>query len=158
MELVEQEVSDGIAVLALNRPDRRNALSGALVEALIDALRVRGADPAVRVVILTGRGPAFCAGGDLADGMAGDGFIHGVIKDFDNQMLQGTVVGSPDIHAGTAADRFQAFQNLDIGGGVGIMFRHRAFFGREQIRHAADYATLPLANKRARRQSIRYVE
>lgn len=73
MDLVLREASDGIAVLTLNRSERRNALSGALVEAIFEALRACEADRDVRVVILTGSGKAFCAGGDLADGMSGGG-------------------------------------------------------------------------------------
>lgn len=73
--LVEQEGAGGVVVLALNRPERRNALSSGLVDALLAALGACDADPQVRAVVLTGRGPAFCAGGDLADGMGGDGFL-----------------------------------------------------------------------------------
>jgi methylglutaconyl-CoA hydratase len=53
------------AVVALNRPDRRNALSRDLIAALADAFRRAAADPAARCVVLTGTGPAFCAGMDL---------------------------------------------------------------------------------------------
>ncbi|MBA4063527.1 MAG: enoyl-CoA hydratase [Isosphaera sp.] len=62
------------AVLALNRPDRRNALSRDLIAALADAFRRAAADPAARCVILTGTGPAFCAGMDLDElrGTLGD--------------------------------------------------------------------------------------
>lgn len=60
---------DGVATLALNRPDVLNALSGALIEALLDALaRVRD-DDSVRVLLLGARGRAFCAGADLRDPM-----------------------------------------------------------------------------------------
>ena len=78
MALVERESGpEGVRVLALNRPDRRNALSGALVQAIRDELRQAAVDDDVRVVVLTGRGKAFCAGGDLADGMqaGGGGFL-----------------------------------------------------------------------------------
>jgi enoyl-CoA hydratase len=78
MSLLLREDRDGIAVLTLNRPDRRNALSSALVEALIEGLAAVGADPSVRVAVLTGSGAVFCAGGDLADGMmANDGLLAG---------------------------------------------------------------------------------
>lgn len=70
MDLVERQRDDGVLLLALNRPERRNALSGALVEALRDALAEANRDDEVRAVVITGRGKAFCAGGDLADGMA----------------------------------------------------------------------------------------
>lgn len=74
--LVERTVADGVATLVLSRPERRNALSNALIDALIDALDDVAADPDVRVVVLTGAGVAFCAGGDLADGLgANRGFL-----------------------------------------------------------------------------------
>ncbi len=57
----------GIAVLTLNRPRQYNALSGELLLALEGALSSVAADEAVRVVILTGAGPAFCAGHDLKE-------------------------------------------------------------------------------------------
>jgi methylglutaconyl-CoA hydratase len=55
------------AVLTLNRPDRRNAISRDLIAALGDAVAAAAADPAVRCVVLTGTGAAFCAGMDLAE-------------------------------------------------------------------------------------------
>ncbi len=62
---------DGIATLTMNRPEARNALSGEMLEALSEAaLRLAG-DPKVRVVVLTGTGNAFCAGGDVK-GFAAD--------------------------------------------------------------------------------------
>ncbi|MCJ2017341.1 enoyl-CoA hydratase [Methylobacterium sp. E-065] len=59
--------SDGVATLTMNRPQARNALSMALMAALQDALDAIRVDPAVRVVILQGAGPAFCAGHDLKE-------------------------------------------------------------------------------------------
>jgi 2-(1,2-epoxy-1,2-dihydrophenyl)acetyl-CoA isomerase len=56
---------DGIATLVMNRPDRLNALNNELSIALNDALRRIAADESVRVVVITGAGRAFCAGGDL---------------------------------------------------------------------------------------------
>jgi enoyl-CoA hydratase/carnithine racemase len=58
---------DGVATLTLNRPKARNALSMALMGDLQLALSALAADPAVRVVILAGSGPAFCAGHDLKE-------------------------------------------------------------------------------------------
>lgn len=55
------------AVITLNRPDQRNALSRALIAAISDAFHKASEDPAVRCVILTGNGPAFCAGMDLEE-------------------------------------------------------------------------------------------
>lgn len=71
------EVADGVARLTLNRPERRNALSWSL----IDALRARVAeardDPAVRALVLTGAGErAFCAGADLTGMRADAGYAE----------------------------------------------------------------------------------
>jgi 2-(1,2-epoxy-1,2-dihydrophenyl)acetyl-CoA isomerase len=60
-----ESVKDGVAVLTMNRPDRLNALSGAMLEALAEALTRLGEDAEVGVVVLTGAGRAFCAGGDV---------------------------------------------------------------------------------------------
>jgi enoyl-CoA hydratase/carnithine racemase len=58
---------DGIATLTLNRPDQRNALSLGLMTALEGQLDGIAQDPSIRVVIIAGAGPAFCAGHDLRE-------------------------------------------------------------------------------------------
>jgi len=63
-DLLEQ-VKDGVAVLTLNRPDRLNAMSRPMLDALLEALPRLAEDPAVGVVVLTGAGRGFCAGGDV---------------------------------------------------------------------------------------------
>ena len=55
----------GVATLTLNRPDKHNALSAQMLAELTQAAADLGADAAVRVVVLTGAGKSFCAGGDL---------------------------------------------------------------------------------------------
>ncbi len=64
-DLVQYTHRGPAAVVTINRPDKRNALSRALIAALTDAFRRTADDPAARCVILTGSGPAFCAGMDL---------------------------------------------------------------------------------------------
>lgn len=59
------EKSAGIATVTLNRPAAMNALDRRMVDQLADALRDAGSDDAVRVIVLTGSGRAFSAGGDL---------------------------------------------------------------------------------------------
>ncbi|GAC1633563.1 MAG: enoyl-CoA hydratase [Candidatus Acidiferrum sp.] len=61
-----ESVQGGIALLVMNRPDRMNALNNDLATALNGTLKRIAADDAVRVVVITGAGRAFCAGGDLA--------------------------------------------------------------------------------------------
>ncbi len=63
----------GVAWLTLNRPAARNALSVALMSALEGALAAIADDPAVRVVVIAGAGPAFCAGHDLREMRANPG-------------------------------------------------------------------------------------
>ncbi|MEE9388954.1 MAG: crotonase/enoyl-CoA hydratase family protein [Paracoccaceae bacterium] len=55
----------GVATLTLNRPEKHNAMSGDMIADLADAAAQLGSDPSVRVVVLTGAGTSFCAGGDL---------------------------------------------------------------------------------------------
>jgi enoyl-CoA hydratase/carnithine racemase len=59
--------ADGVAWLTLNRPSARNALSLGLMEALVAELAAIDADPSVKVVVIAGAGPAFCAGHDLRE-------------------------------------------------------------------------------------------
>src|SRR5215470_6290224 len=66
-----ERVQDGVAFLAMNRPEKLNALNNELATALNQAFERIGKDDSVRVVVLTGAGRAFCAGGDL--GMIGKG-------------------------------------------------------------------------------------
>jgi len=63
--IILEQRYEGIAVLVMNRPDRLNALNNELASALNDALGRIAKDPNVNVVVITGAGRAFCAGGDL---------------------------------------------------------------------------------------------
>jgi 2-(1,2-epoxy-1,2-dihydrophenyl)acetyl-CoA isomerase len=63
-ELLET-VEGGVATLTMNRPDSRNALSRQMMVKLTESLQRLALDPAVRVVVLTGAGRAFCSGGDV---------------------------------------------------------------------------------------------
>lgn len=63
---IEWRFAEGIAEITLNRPENANALNAQMADELFDA-SCRCADPAVKAVILTGRGKMFCAGGDLQD-------------------------------------------------------------------------------------------
>ena len=65
--LVVRTNDDGLCTLTLNRPAARNALSQAMIDALISELDAIEADTSVRVIILAGAGPAFCAGHDLKE-------------------------------------------------------------------------------------------
>ena len=84
-EDLRAEIDDGVAVITMNRPDRRNAFSHAMVSALGAVLAQVEADDAVGCVVLTGAGGAFSAGGDVKNmaaappadsGMSLDARIH----------------------------------------------------------------------------------
>jgi len=66
-DTVRCDRGDAIATITLNRPAARNALTAEMKDGLLAALRECGADQAVRAVILTGAGQAFCAGQDLRE-------------------------------------------------------------------------------------------
>ncbi len=65
MSFVLVDVTDSLATVTLNRPEKMNALTRELCDELIAALRSLSARPDVRAIILTGAGRAFCAGADL---------------------------------------------------------------------------------------------
>jgi methylglutaconyl-CoA hydratase len=67
---IERADHGPVVVLTLNRPDRRNALSRPLIDALSDALDRLAVEPGPRAVVLTGAGPAFCAGMDLKEALS----------------------------------------------------------------------------------------
>jgi methylglutaconyl-CoA hydratase len=73
---IELQIDDGVAVLMLNRPELHNAFNETMIAELTQAFAALDADPAVRVLILGGRGKSFCAGGDLnwMKQMSGYGF------------------------------------------------------------------------------------
>ena len=60
-----ETTDNGIATLTMNRPESRNAMSRAMVEAMHGALTRLATDPSVRLIVLTGTGRAFCSGGDV---------------------------------------------------------------------------------------------
>ncbi len=78
-------IENGVAVITLNRPEARNAMSGEMNAALQKCLADFELDPAVKCIVLTGAGKGFCAGGDVkgmasaGDGTVGDRTIDGAI-------------------------------------------------------------------------------
>ncbi|WP_019629546.1 crotonase/enoyl-CoA hydratase family protein [Actinomadura atramentaria] len=120
---IEYEVRDGVATLTLNRPDRMNAYTNTMRAETLDAFDRIDADDAVRAVVVTGAGRAFCAGADLAAG--GDTFN----KDKSQDMFAGRDVledGTPRDGGGTVALRIArclkpvigAFNGAAVGVGV----------------------------------------
>ena len=74
MSVLLYEVKELIATVTINRPERRNALSGEVIDLMHEKLNEAEADPNVRVLIITGAGDkAFCAGADLGGGVGKSG-------------------------------------------------------------------------------------
>ena len=69
MTLIETEHKGAVLEIAINRPEKKNALTAEMYTALADAVDQGESDPAVRVILLYGKGEAFTAGNDLADFM-----------------------------------------------------------------------------------------
>jgi len=69
LSTLDIKVDGAVARVTLNRPDKRNAINDEMRAELTDAFARFDADPAARVVVVTGAGPAFCAGGDLSAAM-----------------------------------------------------------------------------------------
>lgn len=65
-ELIELNVTHGIATLTLNRPEKRNAMSDGMRTEFIAALEHVSAEKSIRALVLTGNGKGFCAGGDIS--------------------------------------------------------------------------------------------
>lgn len=66
MEFVKLTQENGIGILTLNRPDKRNAMHGSMIEEILKGLHLLAQDDSVRLVIVNGNGENFCAGGDIA--------------------------------------------------------------------------------------------
>src|ERR1700736_1684201 len=63
--MINLSIENGIATITLNRPEKLNAFAGTMRDDLLRALRQTADDSACRVVVITGAGRAFCAGGDV---------------------------------------------------------------------------------------------
>src|SRR5882757_11042030 len=72
-QVVRYEVSDRIARITLNRPERGNGITPALVCELAECVERADLDPAVHVLLLAGNGPGFCGGYDLVESAEGMG-------------------------------------------------------------------------------------
>ena len=112
-----------LATLTLNRPDRLNAITGPMLAALSEALLDADADPAVRVVLLTGAGKGFCSGLDLKEAAAGQGIgggVGGAIQRFDLRNAPPTVLHNLDKPTICALNGAAAGYGMDLALGCDI--------------------------------------
>ena len=80
-DVLIETVSKGVATLTMNRPDRRNALSGEMMAGFLEALPRLAAEPDVGVVVITGAGKTFCAGGDVKAMAEGTEFKENTLEE-----------------------------------------------------------------------------
>lgn len=104
MSELTTDIRDGVCWLRINRPDRRNAWNAAVGAQMTEALHHAEHDPAVRCVVLTGAGNAFCSGVDLRDGFdrtpSGDPDLYGMHqRDFAPTILRLRTLPLPVITA-----------------------------------------------------------
>ncbi|MCA3435836.1 MAG: crotonase/enoyl-CoA hydratase family protein [Rhodobacter sp.] len=106
----------GVARLTLNRPDKHNALNALMIGELTRAAAELAADPAVRVVVLTGAGASFCAGGDL-------GWMRGQMAADDATRAVGARALAQMLRALNELPQplIGRVQGQAFGGGVGMM-------------------------------------
>ncbi|MEH0059441.1 enoyl-CoA hydratase-related protein [Auritidibacter ignavus] len=81
------DIRDGVGIITLNRPERRNALNHAMLTGLAYALEAFATDDSVGAVVLTGAGGAFCSGGDV-QGFAEQGGEGGGATEIDDEAAQ----------------------------------------------------------------------
>jgi enoyl-CoA hydratase/carnithine racemase len=109
---------DGVLVLRLNRPERLNAMNGALVSALADTFASLGGDRDVRVVVLTGAGRGFCSGIDVRD--FGRGVPQATDPALDRLRFQEMMAGLPAAIRALPQPVIAAVNGPAVGGGLAL--------------------------------------
>lgn len=144
-EAILYDVNESIATITLNRPERMNAFSDALLREWEDAIRRAAEDEGVRAVILTGAGRAFCAGADLR-----------VTGDEDTVLMQGKNAGERRNSLRFSVHRVpQALQFLDkpyiaaingaaVGAGMDMASMTDIRIASDQSRYAMSYVKVGL--------------
>lgn len=125
------DVADGVATITLNRPERLNTISGPMLNLLTELLLKANADSAVRCIVLTGTGRAFCAGLDLVDATQGSGIgspsqSTGVSVNLDLRNTPPTVLFGLDKPTICALNGSAAGYGLDIALGCDIRVMGRS--------------------------------
>ena len=143
MALIEYEQQDHIVTIALNRPERLNALGGTLRDELCEAWLRFDEDPEARVAIFTGRGRAFCAGRDLKEsleqghGGSGSRYSEVLSQDLVPQTSKPTIAA---VHGYAIAAGFVMALGCDM-----IVAAEGTKFQMQQLRHGGTIGHYSLA-------------
>ncbi len=130
----------GVATLTLNRPERLNALNLELGTALADSLARVAADDGVRVIVLTGAGRGFCAGGDL--GVIGDAHARGVAHELEPLLRAGKQIVI-QMHT-TPKPVIAAVNGPAAGGGMNLALACDIRIASEEARFGQSFARVGL--------------
>jgi 2-(1,2-epoxy-1,2-dihydrophenyl)acetyl-CoA isomerase len=98
-QLVTYALEDGVAWIRLNRPEKRNAVNGALRSSLVAAVRQAERDPQARVVVVTGSGKAFCAGADVNELQGREGAVGEIRTEYERILTALRTMPKPTIAA-----------------------------------------------------------
>jgi 2-(1,2-epoxy-1,2-dihydrophenyl)acetyl-CoA isomerase len=131
------DVADGVATLTLNRPDAFNALTLDLGRELLSAVLAVDEDPAVRCVVLTGAGKAFCGGGDVKDFVQNLGRIGTLVKE-----LTTYVHGAVSRLIRTPKPVITAVNGVAAGGGLSLAISGDLVLAAESARFTMAYSRI----------------
>lgn len=122
------EVSEHVATITFNRPQRMNTISGPMLDLLTELLLRADRDPDVRVIVLTGTGRAFCAGLDIKAQASGDGLLStgAGFQQIDLRHTPPTVLHALDTPTIAALNGSAAGYGLDIAVGCDIRIAARS--------------------------------
>ncbi len=136
------DIHDGVAVLTMNRPERLNALSQAMIDGAIAALEQCARDPAVGCIVLTGAGRGFCAGGDVTAMGGGPVGAMTLEQQVDRQRaihrFSGLLHGGPKIS-------IAAINGACAGAGFGIALACDLRLASEEARFTTAFAKVGFA-------------
>lgn len=137
------EVDGPIATITLNRPEARNAYSDDMVRELIQALDLAEDDEAVRVVIITGAGLAFCAGGDLKAMSEHTGMFGGDPVELRDKYLRG-IQRIPRRFDSFEKPTIAAINGPAIGAGLGLAMACDLRVSSEKAKFGSTFAHVGL--------------
>ena len=136
-ETVRYEITDAVATITLNRPEAYNALNLALGRDLFHATLEADEDQAVRCIVVTGAGKAFCAGGDVKDFNESPDRIGILIKELTTYLH-----GSVSRLARTAKPVVMAVNGIAAGGGMSLALAGDLVVAAESAKFTMAYSRI----------------
>ena len=133
---VLKELNDGVLLVTLNRPEKKNAINNPMWDSIREAFEQADADPNVVCLVLTGAGDNFCAGVDLSSFGDNDGMSDAAEHPFDACAKAVAAFGKPWIGAA---------RGVAVGGGATILFHADICYVGESLRMRLPFANLGLA-------------